>query len=112
MTPRGLDALVEIRKAGKLPCKQVLLWFGNFKPSEWTTYGELGMYPEGVCKGAGEDFRVLVGLDVCLVAETYSDALVKVFEAVKKYAAFILVVPLDWGGDMLMWQKGGELCPC
>lgn len=105
MTPRGLEPLVAMRLERKLPGREVILWCGDFKPSKWALYPDFFLMPNGVTKSVTDDYRVFFGLDVVLVAASYSDQFAGIIEKLKINARSILAIPLDWAGDMIVWPE-------
>jgi hypothetical protein len=103
---KGLERFVESRMQGRLLSKTVLLNIG-MDAGVWWKWRDLFVFPAGRTDSPRDDFRPLVGLDVILVAETYTDTVAAIYTRIKDYAASIVFVILS-AEDGLVWAKGGE----
>lgn len=106
MTIKGLEPLLEMRKAGKLPGKSVLL-LTDKEPFAWARYGDALSVPEGRVT-LKDDMRVLIRLDVILVANKFTAEVAAILEKVKQEANSVIFVSLD-ADDGTVWDReGGE----
>jgi hypothetical protein len=111
--PDGLAPLLAMRQDGTLPSRCVSLNVGEgWKKPNWHKFLEFSPTPEGLIpagvKVSSLDLRVLKGLTVFIHANTYDKQAVEVFTAVQQYAVKIVLVVLDWAGDMTEWKATGE----
>lgn len=102
MTIRGLEPLLAMRQAGKLPGRNVLLWTDR-EPAKWSRYADaLGM-PEGRVM-VKDDLRVLIRLDVILVANRFTADVSKILENIRQVAASVIFVALQ-ANDGTVWDR-------
>lgn len=104
MIPKGLDPLVKLRMAGRLPNDRVTVFVGDdWKLCDWSRYIETVAYPECVIRSCDNikrlDLRPLVRLSVFVVAVKYDDRLAELFNRLKDFADFICVTVMEWGAD-------------
>lgn len=102
MTIRGLELLLAMRKEGKLPGRNVLLW-ADREPAKWGRYTDAITMPEGRAT-IKDDCRVLLRLDVILVADQFTAEVAKILERVRKEAASVIFVALQ-ANDGTVWDR-------
>jgi hypothetical protein len=111
--PEGLAPLLAMRQSGTIPSKCVSLDIGDgWKKPDWHKFldfrpNPVGRLPAGV-RASSLDLRVLKGMTVFIHSQSYDKQAVETFNAVKQYAAMIVLVVLDWDGDMIEWKATGE----
>jgi hypothetical protein len=106
MAPKGLELFLKARIAGRLLSKEVILYVGPAPSSQWARYTEIGLIPVGQVTRR-DDLRLLLGLDVQIIAPAYTDEVAAIYTKAKQYArSIILAIPTI--GDGLVWVKGGE----
>lgn len=103
MTIRGLEPLLAFRKEGKLPSRTVLLFADPVKPRLWAKFGDCLLMPEGAVT-MKDDMRVLVGLDVILLAQSAGAVPFAIFHKLKEYARSVMFVVLPLN-DGYLWDK-------
>ena len=104
-TINGLEPLLELRKAGKLPGRDVILWIDK-KPYQWARYKDAMTMPEGMINKR-DDMRVLLRLDVVLVADRFTADVSDILEKVKQVANSIIFISLS-ADDLLVWNRGAD----
>lgn len=102
MTIRGLEPLLAMRKDGKLPGRNVLLWTDR-EPVKWARYADAMGMPEGRVT-AKDDLRVLIRLDVILVADRFTAEVARILENVRQVAASVIFVALN-ADDGTVWDR-------
>lgn len=106
MTIRGLEPLLAMRQAGKLPGRNVLLWTDR-DPSKWSRYADAMGMPEGRVT-VKDDLRVLIRLDVILVANRFTPEVSKVLESIRQVAASVIFVALAHEDGTVWDRENGE----
>lgn len=102
MTIRGLEPLLAMRQSGKLPGRNVLLWTDR-EPAKWSRYADAIGMPEGRVT-AKDDLRVLIRLDVILVANRFTAEVAKILESIRQVAASVIFVALT-ANDGTVWDR-------
>jgi len=104
--PKGLEMLVEIRRARKLPNdRNVSLNVGDgWKDPDWIKLLALGAYPVGVVRSTDRvkdlDLRCLSGLHVFIHCQIFTPQVAELYEAAQKFAQYIALVVLDWADPL------------
>lgn len=98
----NIEMLVSLRLAGKRPALQFVFW---------NTGCRLSGCEAGILEDADVerlDLRPFVDLDVLVIADRYSPALVRFCERLNEYAATTSLTVLAWLPDDLglVWEKG------
>lgn len=106
MTIRGLEPLLSARMAGKLPSREVLLWCDR-NPAKWAQFADVMGIPEGRVSPK-DDMRVLLRLDVVLVADHFTAQVSAILDQVKKYANSVLFVALSLNDGTVWDREKGE----
>lgn len=101
-TIANIDALIRIRLQGQRPALQTI-WFGGG--------GRLHGCEVGINANSNLerlDLRVFVDLDLMVIAEHYSPALMRLCERLNEYAATTTLSVIAWLPDDLglVWTKG------
>jgi hypothetical protein len=102
MTIKGLEPLLAMRKAGKLPGRNVILW-ADREPSRWGRHADAIGMPEGRIT-AKDDLRVLIRLDVILVANRFTAEVAKINELLRSVASSVILISLS-ADDGLVWDR-------
>lgn len=102
MTIKGLEPVLAARMAGKLPSREVLLWCDR-EPFAWNRFADAVTMPEGRVT-AKDDMRVLLRLDVILVAENFTAPVADILEKIKQFANSVIFVALKLD-DGTVWDK-------
>lgn len=110
--PKGLEMLVEIRRARKLPNdRSVSINVGDqWKDPDWIRVLSLGAWPEGVIRTEDRvkdlDLRCLSGLHVFIHCQTFTQQVAELYEAVQRFASYVALVVLDWADPISEeWRK-------
>lgn len=118
-----IEALIAMRKAGKVPAS-VTLWLDDYpapkRGARWfeSSLGGTVLQPEIHIDASDDlcrmDLRCLVGLDVQIFAKRYTPRAAQLFEAVKSVPANSAMVGFgpDDDFDAILWTRGscdGEL---
>lgn len=106
MTIRGLEPLLAMRKDGKLPGRNVLLWTDR-EPAKWSRYADAIGMPEGRVT-TKDDLRVLLRLDVILVANRFTAEVAKVLEKLREVASSVIFVALAHDDGTVWDREHGE----
>lgn len=105
VTIRGLEPVLSARLAGKLPAREVLLWCDK-EPAKWSRYADAVGMPEGRVTEK-DDMRVLLRLDVILVADRFTAKTAAILEKVKGFARSVVFVALELE-DGTVWDRENE----
>jgi hypothetical protein len=106
MTIKGLEPLLAARMAGKLPSREVLLWCDR-EPRAWNRYADAVTMPEGRIT-AKDDLRVLLRLDVILVADCLTAPVVELLDRVRQFANSVIFVAFDLADGTVWDRENGE----
>lgn len=99
-----LEQLVKIRKSGRKPdC--VFLLFGDIAPS-----GAMDIRVN-LKTFRRQEWRALVGCEVVVMADDYSNELVALMELLQGYVSVMTVYVLSWMPHEFgfVWEKGNEM---
>lgn len=110
MLLNALKPLVEMRMSGRLPPGDVWILFGDYEQVAWWQWS--GVSAEVVIAERSPigrlDLRALVGLTVCIQADRYSEALMRLCRRVQAQAQSLNVFVLEWlPDDIGMWWDRG-----
>jgi hypothetical protein len=97
MIPINADKLIELRKTGKKPSRLITLNIGDY--GQWK--GELTITPQMTAERL--DLRCLVGLDVMMLAEHWTDREAAIYRKLQEYANEIFVAVVDFAEDIGWW---------
>lgn len=106
----ALKHLAELRLSGVLPDLPVQIFVGDYEQPKWWRWHGVGV--EVVLAESSPmgrlDLRPLVGLKVCVQADRYSDALLRLCDRLKGYAKQLDVFVLEWmPGELgFRWNRG------
>lgn len=106
----ALKHLAELRLSGVLPDLPVQIFVGDYEQPKWWRWHGVGV--EVVLAESSPmgrlDLRPLVGLKVCVQADRYSDALLRLCDRLKEYAKQLDVFVLEWmPGELgFRWNRG------
>lgn len=106
----ALKHLAELRLSGVLPDLPVQIFVGDYEQPKWWRWHGVGV--EVVLAESSPmgrlDLRPLVGLKVCVQADRYSDALLRLCDRLKEYAKQLDVFVLEWmPGELgFRWDRG------
>ena len=106
----ALKRLAELRLSGVLPDLPVQIFVGDYEQPKWWRWHGVGV--EVVLAESSPmgrlDLRPLVGLKVCVQADRYSDALLRLCDRLKEYAKQLDVFVLEWmPGELgFRWNRG------
>ena len=106
----ALKHLAELRLSGVLPDLPVQIFVGDYEQPKWWRWHGVGV--EVVLAESSPmgrlDLRPLVGLKVCVQADRYSDALMRLCDRLKGYAKQLDVFVLEWmPGELgFRWNRG------
>lgn len=104
MTPRGAQALIALRKAGKRPKGDVWISFGDFREPDWWLYG--GM-PELLVRSDDPvdrvDLRCVVELPVILFFDKWNEKVAALYEQLTGFASEICVMSPEFEEDIGWW---------
>lgn len=106
----ALKHLAELRLSGVLPDLPVQIFVGDYEQPKWWRWHGVGV--EVVLAESSPmgrlDLRPLVGLKVCVQADRYSDALLRLCDRLKGYAKQLDVFVLEWmPGELgFRWDRG------
>lgn len=106
----ALKHLAELRLSGVLPDLPVQIFVGDYEQPKWWRWHGVGV--EVVLAESSPmgrlDLRPLVGLKVCVQADRYSDALLRLCDRLKDYARQLDVFVLEWmPGELgFRWDRG------
>ena len=106
----ALKHLAELRMSGVLPDLPVQIFVGDYEQPKWWRWHGVGV--EVVLAESSPmgrlDLRPLVGLKVCVQADRYSDALLRLCDRLKEYAKQLDVFVLEWmPGELgFRWNRG------
>lgn len=106
----ALKRLAELRLSGVLPDLPVQIFVGDYEQPKWWRWHGVGV--EVVLAESSPmgrlDLRPLVGLKVCVQADRYSDALLRLCDRLKGYAKQLDVFVLEWmPGELgFRWNRG------
>lgn len=102
MTIKGLEPLLSARMDGRLLARDVLLWCDK-EPAKWMRYADAQGMPEGRVT-AKDDMRVLLRLDVILVADRFTACTAEILAKVREFARSVVFVVLSLD-DGTVWDK-------
>ena len=106
----ALKHLAELRLSGVLPDLPVQIFVGDYEQPKWWRWHGVGV--EVVLAESSPmgrlDLRPLVGLKVCVQADRYSDALLRLCDRLKEYVKQLDVFVLEWmPGELgFRWDRG------
>lgn len=106
----ALKHLAELRLSGVLPDLPVQIFVGDYEQPKWWRWHGVGV--EVVLAESSPmgrlDLRPLVGLKVCVQADRYSDALLRLCDRLTEYAKQLDVFVLEWmPGELgFRWDRG------
>ena len=106
----ALKHLAELRLSGVRPDLPVQIFVGDYEQPKWWRWHGVGV--EVVLAESSPmgrlDLRPLVGLKVCVQADRYSDALLRLCDRLKGYAKQLDVFVLEWmPGELgFRWNRG------
>lgn len=106
----ALKHLAELRLSGVLPDLPVQIFVGDYEQPKWWRWHGVGV--EVVLAESSHmgrlDLRPLVGLKVCVQADRYSDALLRLCDRLKEYVKQLDVFVLEWmPGELgFRWDRG------
>lgn len=106
-TIRGLEPLLAARMEGRLLAREVLLWCDR-EPSKWAIFADAMGIPEGRAT-VKDDFRVLLRLDVILVANRLTAEVAETMKKIKEFARSIVFVGLEFDVVMTWDRERGEV---
>ena len=110
MILNSMKPLVEIRMAGRLPPGDVWIFFGDYEQVKWWQWSDASVEIAilETSPVSRIDLRPLVGLKVCVQADRYSDALLRLCDRLKEYAKQLDVFVLEWmPGELgFRWDRG------
>lgn len=110
MLIQALKPLADLRMAGEIPDLPAWIFVGDYVQPKWWQLRGAGVEVVLSEKSpmARLDLRPLVRLNVCVQADRYSDALMRLCDRLREYASQLDVFVVEWMPDEIgfRWDRG------
>lgn len=99
--------LIQKRTAGDSISRHVVLMVGDYQQDKWWRWQETERHACYVLKRS-HDLRAVKGLDVTLMAQSYTAEVAHYYAALKEYACWLMLWVEEWDDEMLVWDGKQE----